>query len=109
MRYLKAADIDALPKGGKLKVTLEDKEILLVNIGGSIYAVSNKCTHMGGSLFDGHLEGTTVTCPRHGTAFDVTTGKVVGPGKLLFAKINPKDLETFSVKTDDTGISIGLE
>jgi len=52
---------------------------VLVNLDGELFAIENTCTHRGGSLNEGALEGRVVTCPWHGGQFDVTTGKVVGP------------------------------
>lgn len=68
--------------GQKLKIPVENREILLVNIDGTLYAVDNKCTHMGGSLYDGDLDGYKVICPKHKTAFDLRTGKVSQQGKI---------------------------
>ena len=50
-----------------------------LNVDGTIYAIGGKCTHRGGPLGEGELDGTVVTCPWHGAQFDVTTGQVVGP------------------------------
>ena len=50
------------------------------NVGGRLYATQNECTHRQGPLSEGELEGSTVTCPWHGSQFDVTTGAVLqGP------------------------------
>src|SRR5262245_51657386 len=49
---------------------------------GHLYAFDDTCTHLGCSLAKGKLEGTTVTCPCHGSQFDVTSGAVLrGPAK----------------------------
>ncbi len=66
---------------GRLKqVELGDaKPICLANVGGAFYAISGECSHMGGPLAEGELEGTIVTCPWHGAMFDVTSGEVLGP------------------------------
>jgi nitrite reductase/ring-hydroxylating ferredoxin subunit len=54
--------------------------IAIANVAGRFYAFGNTCTHQGCSLADGDLEATIVTCPCHGSQFDVTTGEVVrGP------------------------------
>ncbi len=53
--------------------------ICLANVGGTFYAIAGECSHMGGPLAEGELEGTTVTCPWHGSMFDVTSGEVLGP------------------------------
>jgi nitrite reductase/ring-hydroxylating ferredoxin subunit len=57
-----------------------DKGILVSNIGGQFYAIGDKCTHRGCSLSKGRLEGEVVTCPCHGSRFNVKTGAIVrGP------------------------------
>jgi nitrite reductase/ring-hydroxylating ferredoxin subunit len=56
--------------------------IAIATVGDAFYAFGDTCTHQGCSLADGNLEGTTVTCPCHGSQFDVTTGEVVrGPAR----------------------------
>lgn len=50
------------------------------NVGGRLCATQNECTHRQGPLSEGELEGSTVTCPWHGSQFDVSTGAVLrGP------------------------------
>jgi 3-phenylpropionate/trans-cinnamate dioxygenase ferredoxin subunit len=51
-----------------------DIEVLVCNVDGSFYAIEDVCTHDGGALDQGILEGKCVVCPRHGATFDVTTG-----------------------------------
>ena len=55
-------------------------KVCVANANGRLYAIDDTCTHMGCSLGKGKLEGTTVTCPCHGSQFDVTSGAVIrGP------------------------------
>lgn len=57
-----------------------DNRIAIATVGDTFYAFGDTCTHQGCSLAQGQLDGTTVTCPCHGSEFDVTTGKVIrGP------------------------------
>lgn len=59
---------------------LDGTKVTVANANGNLYAFDNTCTHMGCSLANGKLDGTTVTCPCHGSQFDVTTGAVIrGP------------------------------
>ncbi len=53
--------------------------LALFNLGGTFYAVNNTCTHAGGPLGEGKVDGHTVTCPWHGSRFDIQTGVVLGP------------------------------
>jgi nitrite reductase/ring-hydroxylating ferredoxin subunit len=61
---------------GKMKhIEVDGKEVLIANVGGKFYAISDRCGHMNALLSMGNLTGNTVTCPFHGSKFDVTTGK----------------------------------
>jgi nitrite reductase/ring-hydroxylating ferredoxin subunit len=57
-------------------------KVNVANVGGELHAFDDTCTHMACSLAKGKLDGTTVTCPCHGSQFDVTTGEVLrGPAQ----------------------------
>jgi nitrite reductase/ring-hydroxylating ferredoxin subunit len=58
------------------KVTLGGQQVLIANVNGKFYAIGDVCTHVGGPLHEGILEGHEVECPWHGSRFDLTTGKV---------------------------------
>lgn len=58
---------------------IDGKKIAVFKVNGKFYAINNECTHKGGPLCSGKLDGSVVTCPWHGGKFDVTTGKVMGP------------------------------
>jgi nitrite reductase/ring-hydroxylating ferredoxin subunit len=75
--FVKVGQVSDFPAGSKKKVQFGSEDVLVANVAGNIYAISNKCTHRGGSLDEGEIEGTVVTCPLHGGQFDVTTGKVL--------------------------------
>jgi len=66
---------------GQMRVfDLEGTKVTVANANGDLYAFDDRCTHMGCSLSNGELNGTIVTCPCHGSQFDVTSGAVVrGP------------------------------
>lgn len=106
MGYLKVADVSDLRDGQMKIVDVEGTGVLLANVGGSYYAIANKCTHLGGSLGEGTLAGSVVTCPRHGAKFDITTGKAVGKAKIAFVKLMPKDEKSYPVKVDGTSIMV---
>ena len=55
-------------------------KVNIASVGGQLHAFDDTCTHKACSLAKGKLDGTTVTCPCHGSQFDVTTGEVLrGP------------------------------
>jgi 3-phenylpropionate/trans-cinnamate dioxygenase ferredoxin component len=108
MEYRKVAGVAELPPNKMIKVVVSGKEVLLANVYGTYYAIANKCTHMGGSLVDGSLNGSTVTCPRHGSRFDLKTGKNVGEAKIGFIKVKPKDEPIYAVKVEGDDILVGI-
>ena len=55
------------------------EQILLVNVGGNVYACDDICSHAFASLSEGDLSGEEVECPLHGSAFNVTTGEALTP------------------------------
>ena len=77
--FVKVARTDDIPAGQARMVELNGAEIAVFNIAGSFHAIDNNCTHVGGPLCEGVIEGFEVTCPWHGAVFDVTTGCVLGP------------------------------
>lgn len=101
-------------EGTMKEVVIEGREILLARVGDSYYAASNRCPHMGAKLSDGSLEGTVVTCPRHGSQFDLSDGNVVRWARMpaLISAVSkmikrPRPLTTYAVKVE--GESILLE
>ena len=96
---------DILP-GSMLKVKIRDKEVLIVNVDGSFYAVDNRCSHQKGDLSKGTLKGKILTCPVHGSQFDVTSGRNVKGPKFLFFRIKPGDIGSFEVKVEGNDVLV---
>lgn len=81
--FVKVATTDEIPPGITRKVETSGEEILIANVDGKFYAINNVCTHVGGPLDEGRLQGDEVQCPWHGSRFDVKTGEVRGgPARL---------------------------
>jgi 3-phenylpropionate/trans-cinnamate dioxygenase ferredoxin component len=94
--YLKVADRSELPPGGKKLVDLDGRAIALFNVAGDFFAIDDVCTHDGGPLAEGELEGAEIRCPRHGARFDVRTGKA-----LCFPAFEPVATLAVEVRGDD--------
>ena len=99
----------------KKKITVQGLEILIAKVEGKFYAVDNICSHLGGDLSAGKLEGTIVTCPKHGSQFDLRNGKVVRwlKGSGLFSAVGkalkpPKPLNTYNVKVEGDTLLIEI-
>jgi len=67
---------DELPPGAMRTVEWEDIEIMVVNCGGDLLAIEDRCSHDNGPLAEGEIDhaSCTVECPRHGSLFDLRTG-----------------------------------
>jgi nitrite reductase/ring-hydroxylating ferredoxin subunit len=79
IRIENAADIGE----GEMRVfDVAGTKVNIASVSGELHAFDDTCTHRACSLAKGKLEGTTVTCPCHGSQFDVTTGEVLrGPAQ----------------------------
>lgn len=109
MEFAKVAKTNEIPVGTMKMVKPGETEILIVNLDGRFYAIGNKCTHMGGDLSKGKLEGNVVTCPRHGSKFDVTTGKSISGPKIGFLKLKTGDESPYEVKVEENEILIKID
>jgi len=97
-RMCSAAQIEP---GSTQRLEIDGLDILLCNVGGAFYAIEDVCTHDGGALDQGTLEGRCVICPRHGAMFDVETGAA-----LTLPAVIP--LQTFAVSVEGDAISVEL-
>lgn len=81
------------PAGQMRVVDVGGTKVNVSNADGHLYAIDDTCTHMGCSLANGELDGTTVTCACHGSQFDVTSGAVLrGPAQRP-VRSHPTQLE----------------
>jgi 3-phenylpropionate/trans-cinnamate dioxygenase ferredoxin subunit len=76
--------------------------IALCNVDGTYYAIDDVCTHDGGPLDQGELEGNLVECPRHGARFDVTNGRPV-----VLPAVRPVKTYPVEVVGDDVRVDVG--
>lgn len=65
---------DLVDKAG-MQVEAAGHRVAVFRIGDDVYAIGDRCSHAEASLAEGELFGTDVECPRHGSEFDITTGK----------------------------------
>jgi 3-phenylpropionate/trans-cinnamate dioxygenase ferredoxin subunit len=96
--------VDELPPGGKRVVSWEDLEIGIVNCGGEVLAVEDRCSHDNGDLMEGEVDsdGCTVECPRHGSVFDLRTGKPLNLPAYV-------PIETFPVTVEGGVIKVEVD
>ena len=76
-RFMTVAKVGEIPEGGVKVVRVDDDPVAVFHVGGQYYALADLCTHDGGELSDGMLDGHVIECARHGARFDIRTGVVL--------------------------------
>lgn len=101
MSEFRVAKVSDVPPGSATRVVADGCELLLCNVDGTIYCVEDVCTHDGGALDQGKLDGKCIVCPRHGATFDVTNGDVVTLPAVV-------PLMTFPVRIDGDDVTVDV-
>ncbi len=95
------AKVSDTPPGTISVHEVGDLRIALCNVNGRFYAIDDVCTHDGGPLDQGELDGDLVECPRHGARFDVTTGR-----PMTLPAVRPVKTYPVTVDGDDVRVEI---
>jgi len=113
--FVEVAKVDELKDGTLKAVDAMGREILLARVRNKYYAAQNRCPHMRGKLSQGELKGTVVTCPLHGSQFDLSDGRVVrwlmGSGWVsMVGRVlkSPRPLATYNVKVEGDRILVEM-
>ena len=101
IQLVKVANRSELPPGGKVLLEVDGRAIALFNVDGTYYAIDDVCTHDGGPLAEGDLDGCEIQCPRHGARFDVRTGK-----PLCMPAVEPVATHQIEVQGDEVFVVI---
>lgn len=97
--FIKVAETKDIASGTGILVELGGERIALFNENGTFYAIGDVCTHSGGPLSEGDVEGDVVTCPWHGAQFDIKTGEVMSPPAT-------EPVQTYRVKVEGGDVLI---
>ena len=97
--FVKVAATNDIQPSQMKEVEVAGEKVCVINVEGKFYAIDNVCTHEGGPLAEGILEGYEVECPWHGSRFDVRTGEVINPPAET-----PQPL--YEVKVEDNNILV---
>jgi len=99
--FVEVASQEDLPPGERLFLEIDATNIVIFNIAGQYFAISDVCTHDDGPLGDGELDGFEIVCPRHGARFDVRNGKVTALPAVI-------DIPAYPVRVVNGSIELGL-
>ena len=83
---------DELLVKGRIVVKFRDQEVLVVRTRRKLYAVENRCPHLGRELADAPVAGRTLTCADHGRRYDLASGKPLGPALGRTARLPAFDV-----------------
>ena len=111
--FVEVGKTGEMQDGTMKMVFANDQEILLAKIDEEYYATEDRCPHMQARLVLGKLEGTVVTCPRHGSQYNIKTGEVVRwlKGTGLLSRVGkalkpPQQLRTYKVIIEGNSIMV---
>lgn len=104
MAFVKAISALDIAEGEMKRVVLQGKEIAVAKVGQDFLAFDDICTHEYCPLSDGSLEGSIVTCPCHGSRFDIRSGDVLN----LPAAVPIKTFKVKVVKVENGDVLVDL-
>lgn len=100
-RFVRVGRVDDVPLGRAEVYDVEDRKIAVFRLDDGFYAIEDICTHDGGPLAEGEIEGDQVICPRHGARFSIRSGAA-----LSFPAVTP--VECYPVRVDGEDLLIGI-
>ncbi len=99
--WVDVASTDQFTPGSHKVVDVDGVEVAVFNIGGEFLAIEDICTHDGGQLACGEVEGDVIVCPRHGAKFSLRTGEVLAPPAYEPVAALPVRVENNMVQVKD--------
>lgn len=96
-KFYAIAPVSEVPEGERLFFELEGQPIVLFSSNDGFYATGDVCSHDGGDIGQGELDGFEIICPRHGARFDIRTGRVLQLPAV-------KDIPHYPVRVTENGL-----
>jgi len=100
--FLRVCRVCDVAEGGRAVFEVEGRFVAVFHVGGRFYVLDDCCTHDGGPLGEGRLEGFTIICPRHGAKFDIRDGRVLSMPAVA-------DTQSFPVKVEGDEVLVRLD
>lgn len=97
--FVRVASVNEVPPGSRKLIDFDYVTVALINVDGSFYCIEDVCSHDGGPVAEGMIEGYAISCPRHGANFDIRDGSA-----LSLPAVQP--IPTYEVKVEDNQIFI---
>ena len=100
--WIEIGPLDRFPSGSGLRVESGEHRVALFRVEDSVYAIGDRCSHAEASLAEGDVFDKEIECPRHGAAFDLTTGEA-----LTLPATQP--VPTYETKVEGGTVFVRLE
>ncbi len=101
LEFVPVASTAEIGNGERILVDIGDISVAVFNIAGTYFAIADICSHDGGPLAEGEIDGQAIECPRHGGEFDLATGRATRPPAV-------EDIPAYPVRVEGDQILIGL-
>ena len=75
--FIPVCNVGDIADPGKAVFEVADRFVVVFHVAGQYWALDDCCTHDGGPLGEGQLDGFAIACPRHGARFDIRNGRVL--------------------------------
>lgn len=102
--WVRVAHIDEIQPGDRLITEVEGFYIAVFNVDDEFFCIEDVCTHDGGPVAEGELDGYAIECPRHGARFDIRTGRVLSFPAVVPVPTYPVKIEADAVHVDVTDL-----
>ena len=97
--YVTVGKTSDIAPGAVRVFVVDGQDVAVANVDGQFYAFADVCTHDGGPLAEGELDGCAIECPRHGARFDIATGQVLSMPAVV-------PIPVYDLKTDGDEIKV---
>lgn len=101
LEFVPVATTAEIGNGERILVDIGDISVAVFNIAGTYFAIADICSHDGGPLAEGEIDGQGIECPRHGGEFDLATGRATRPPAV-------EDIPAYPVRVEGDQILVGL-
>lgn len=99
--WKRVAAASEIPEGEARVYRVNGKRIAVCRVNDELFAIDDVCTHDGGPLGQGTLDGYEIECPRHGARFDVRTGQVTALPAVI-------PIKTYGIKVEGEDVFVSL-
>ncbi len=100
-RFVKVAARSEIPSGAGRSFEVEGRRIAIFDLAGTFYAIDDECTHAGGPLSEGTIDGEEIECPWHQGRFNIKTGAVVDSPPM-------DDLASYAVRLSGEDVEVEI-